>query len=210
MVRWLEVVFWIFRNPKLHSILGGMNYRFSKIYLFSLYIPKYIKNICTYNNFYEFKDYITYSVILIGLFSLPTSNTQMECTLTNENDTSKVAIYLFSLKLILIWLKPKWFLSQFFLQISPTYVNKYCTAEVMTLFSSYFPYILILGPTILVAIEKYFSRYIFKKTVILYYMISLVFKKNLCLISITEPQPDKWRQDNSTGWLLKQLWPMKN
>ena len=58
-------------------------------------------------------------------------------------------------------------------------MNKYCTAEVMTLFSSYFPYILILGPTILVAIEKYFSRYIFKKTrnLVLHDKFSLVFKK---------------------------------
>ena len=141
----------------------------------------------------------------------------MECTLTNENDTSKVTVYPFSLKLklILIWLKSKWILAQFeqflliFLQISPTYVNKYCTAEVMTLFSSYFPYILILGPIILVAIEKYFTRY--KINVIYQLHLRFCFSKRFtCLILIIEPQPDKWRQDNSTGWLLKQLWLMKN
>ena len=85
----------------------------------------------------------------------------MECTLADEKDSSKVlGEYLIcsnckinnTIKNIVNSI------FDYFLQVSPTYVNKFCTTEVMSLYISYFPYILILGPIILVTIEKYFTR----------------------------------------------------
>ena len=63
----------------------------------------------------------------------------MECTILDKEQSSKIPL---------------------------SYVNKYCTTEKMSTFLTFFPYVLILGPIILVVIERFFTRYVKMSNVI--------------------------------------------
>ena len=39
------------------------------------------------------------------------------------------------------------------------FIDSYCTVEVMSQFYSFLPYVIIIGPSALVFIEKFFTRY---------------------------------------------------
>ena len=76
------------------------------------------------------EDYSQFSIILVGLFAIPTANNKLECAPV-EGATSPA---------------------------SAAFVNGVCTREHLSLFMSYFPYIIVLGPATLVIIGQFFSK----------------------------------------------------
>ena len=79
---------------------------------------------------------MTYTIILIGLFAIPTANSEMSCSVYNTSFTTS--------------------------STTPMgFIDKYCTVEVMSQFYSFLPYVIIVGPSVLVFIEKFFTRYVY-------------------------------------------------
>ncbi|TRY63839.1 hypothetical protein TCAL_15258 [Tigriopus californicus] len=77
------------------------------------------------------QDYLVYALILVGLFALPTVTDILDCTTVYTNQTSPA---------------------------HNSFVNKYCTRENLSLYVSYFPYILAVGPILVILIEKFFMH----------------------------------------------------
>lgn len=77
------------------------------------------------------EDYAQFSIILVGLFAIPTANNYLECARDELNATSPA---------------------------HNAFINGYCTRENLSLFVSYFPYIVALGPSIIVIIGQFFSK----------------------------------------------------